>query len=88
MPSGVIVRAAVQLLASLESDPNVEIVPLTEQLYGEAWLLYQNRSDKEWGLTDCASFVVMRERGMREALTADHHFQQAGFQALLCQDAR
>jgi predicted nucleic acid-binding protein len=76
-------QAAVQLLASLESDPNVEIVPLTEQLYGEAFLIYQDRTDKEWSLTDCASFVVMQARGIREALTADHHFRQAGFRILL-----
>jgi uncharacterized protein len=42
-----------------------------------------SRRDKEWSLTDCISFVVMKERGLTEALTADHHFEQAGFKALL-----
>ena len=41
------------------------------------------RPDKEWSLTDCISFEVMAELGLTEALTADHHFEQAGFRALL-----
>jgi predicted nucleic acid-binding protein len=45
--------------------------------------LYQQHADKEWTLTDCASFVVMRERGITAALTGDRHFEQAGFTALL-----
>jgi predicted nucleic acid-binding protein len=76
-------RAAVELLQSLEDDPTVEIVPLTEELYGLAYQLNRSRADKEWGLTDCVSFVLMRERGLTEALTADEHFRQAGFTALL-----
>ena len=68
-------EASVALLQSLENDPNVEIVPLTEELYARGFELYQNRSDKEWGITDCISFVIMRERGLNEALTTDEHFE-------------
>lgn len=75
--------AAVQLLDALEADPTVGIVPLTNDLYAQALILYRSRIDKEWGLVDCLSFVVMRERMLTEALTADQHFEQAGFQALL-----
>jgi len=39
--------------------------------------------DKGWSLTDCASFVIMEDEGLPAALTHDHHFEQAGFQALL-----
>jgi len=76
-------KASIELLESLEQDPNVEIVPMTEDLYERAFELYRSRPDKEWGITDCVSFVVMRERGMGEALTTDEHFEQAGFKALL-----
>ena len=75
--------AAIQLLESLEADPKVEIVPLTERLYGLGFKLFREREDKEWGLVDCISFIVMQERGITEALTADNHFQQSGFRALL-----
>jgi len=76
-------QAALQLLSSLQSDASVEIVPLAGPLLAQAMKLYSERPDKEWGLTDCISFVVMEERGIRDALTADEHFQQAGFRALL-----
>jgi predicted nucleic acid-binding protein len=45
--------------------------------------LYGERLDKEWSLTDCISFVVMHDHQLTEAATADHHFEQAGFRALL-----
>ena len=76
-------KAAVRLLAALDADPKVEIVPLTVELYKRAFALFQQRADKEWGLTDCVSFVLMQERGLTEALTADEHFRQAGFSVLL-----
>jgi uncharacterized protein len=74
---------AVRLLQAMEQDPAVEILPLSEELYARAMGLYRDRPDKEWGLTDCVSFVVMQERGLREALTTDDHFRQAGFRPLL-----
>ncbi len=75
--------AAVELLDSLASDPTIEVVPMTNDLYLQAFHLFRERSDKEWGLTDCASFVVMQAHGLTDALTADGHFEQAGFRALL-----
>ena len=75
--------AAVQLLESLEGDPNVEIIPMSEELYDRAIQLYRDRLDKEWGITDCVSFIVMRDRRLTSALTPDEHYQQAGFRALL-----
>ena len=75
--------ASVELLSSLEEDPNIEIIPISEPLYKRALHLYRERPDKEWGITDCISFMVMQDRGLTEALTTDEHFQQAGFRALL-----
>ena len=74
---------AVKLLDALEADPTVGIVPLTDGLYTQALNLYRTRPDKEWGLVDCLSLVVMRERELTSALTTDMHFQQAGFRVLL-----
>ncbi len=72
-------QGAVRLLEAFETDPNVEIVPLSEELHARAFTLYRERPDKEWGMVDCISFVVMQDRGIAEALTADLHFRQAGF---------
>jgi hypothetical protein len=75
--------SAIQLLESPNADPNVEVVELTNELYMTAFNLFKRREDKEWGLADCVSFIVMQNREMTDALTADDHFHQAGFRALL-----
>jgi predicted nucleic acid-binding protein len=75
--------ACVSMLSRIRSNPAIEIVSVTEALFDRAVRLYTARPDKEWGLTDCISFVVMQERGIAEALAADQHFVQAGFRALL-----
>lgn len=59
------------------------IVWSNPETFDAGLLLYTNRRDKGWSLTDCLSFEVMGGRGIREALTGDHHFEQAGFTALL-----
>jgi uncharacterized protein len=74
---------SVELLESFETDPSIEIVPISQSLFDKAFHLYKNRLDKEWGLTDCISFVVMTERNITDALTTDRHFSQAGFRVLL-----
>jgi len=75
-------NAAVELINSLKADENVEIAPVSVDLCERAFELYKDRTDKEWGLTDCISFIVMQDRGLSKVLTADEHFQQAGFQAV------
>ena len=59
------------------------VVHVDAMLDEAAWELLRSRPDKEWSLTDCASFEIMRGRGIREALTTDRHFEQAGFVRLL-----
>jgi predicted nucleic acid-binding protein len=68
------------LIDHIQSRSDVEIVYKSWQL---AWDLFTDRPDKAWSLTDCISFVVMQEKRVTDALTADIHFQQAGFRALL-----
>ncbi|MGH1396729.1 MAG: type II toxin-antitoxin system VapC family toxin [Trichormus sp.] len=74
---------AIVLLNALASDPKVEIVPLSHELYERAFELYSESSNQEWGFIDCVSFIVMQFCGITEALTANEHFQQVGFRALL-----
>lgn len=76
-------RSAVTLLQALETDPSVEIVPFSQELYDRAFALFRERPDKDWGLIDCVSFIVMQEHGITQALTTDDHYRQAGFQVLM-----
>jgi len=73
---------SVSLMQSLRR-PLVTIIPASDSLFEQGARLYIDRPDKGWSLTDCISFVVMEREGLLEALTADHHFEQAGFIALL-----
>ena len=70
-------------LEALQADPNITVVGFGEELLAAGIDLFRQRPDKYWSLTDCLSFVVMREEGITEALTGDKHFEQAGFLALL-----
>ena len=75
--------AAVELINSIRATKSIQVVEIDKVIYKEAWMLYSERPDKEWSLTDCASFVVMRQTGITEAFTTDSHFEQAGFVILI-----
>jgi predicted nucleic acid-binding protein len=59
------------------------IIPCGSELFHRGLSLFAARLDKEWSLTDCISFSVMKEHGLTDALTDDHHFMQAGFKVVL-----
>jgi uncharacterized protein len=75
------------LMRSLLTDPSVQVLPSDAVRMHKALTLFEQRPDKEWSLCDCTSFVVMQEMGITHALSTDHHFDQAGFAALLLQEA-
>ena len=70
------------LIRQLENHSHVRIIGESDGLFHRGLALYERRPDKEWSLTDCISFVVMEDEGIREALTNDHHFTQAGYVAV------
>lgn len=77
-------KQAGELATAVQSVSGLYVfVPMSPPLREEGVRLYRDRPDKAWSLTDCVSFVVMRERGLTRALTHDHHFEQAGFEPLL-----
>ena len=80
---GFLRETAVDAARSLENNPTVEIVEQTGIQFESALALYASRADQRWGITDCASFLLMEERGITEALAYDRDFEQAGFVALL-----
>ena len=76
-------RFASEMVQRLQNEPNVEIIPQTDAQFRAAVARFASRGDQRWSLTDCASFLVMEERGIAEALAYDRDFEQAGFVALL-----
>ena len=71
------------LLQDLESDTLFTVIPPSQLFFRQGVELYIARPDKNWSLTDCISFVTMRQHGLTDALTGDRHFEQAGFNTLL-----
>lgn len=76
-------KEAAVFLEAIENDPKIEIIPLSEINYKQAFELFNNRTDKNWGLTDCFSFVVMKKLKIKYVLTVDKNFEQTGFNVIL-----
>jgi predicted nucleic acid-binding protein len=74
---------AVKLNRQIGRSAQVEIVHVTPELQADGWAIFGERADKDWGITDCISFAIMRHRGISKAFTLDHHFEQAGFERLI-----
>ena len=74
---------AVNTVRGLNNNPSVDVVQQTEEQYDAAVERYASRPDQRWSVTDCASFLLMEQRGITEALAYDRDFEQAGFTALL-----
>lgn len=74
---------ALNLIEKISNSHRIELVPFTPILLKAGWRLYSERPDKDWGIVDCVSFVVMEQFRINDALTADRHFEQAGFIKLL-----
>jgi uncharacterized protein len=72
-----------RVLDDFEANRANLVVPANWETFEKGVDLYHSRPDKQWSLTDCISFAVMADEGITEALTGDHHFEQAGFQILL-----
>jgi hypothetical protein len=74
---------AINLVNSILTSSDVELIRINDDLFYKSWELFSSRDDKDWGFTDCSSFIVMNEYGIKEAFSADVHFKQAGFIVLL-----
>jgi predicted nucleic acid-binding protein len=71
------------LMDTLQADRYATVIPADHALFASGVEFFRERMDKDWSLTDCISFVVMKQHRLADALTADHHFEQAGFNILL-----
>lgn len=79
-------RLVVETARHLDDDPRVDVVRQTSDQFWDAADYYASRLDKDWGITDCASFQLMESRDIWEVLSSDHDFEQAGFVILVNQD--
>lgn len=74
---------SIGLYDAVHHDPQIRVIHCQQETRTDAITLYRDRADKSWGIVDCLSFVVMKEERLLDALTTDHHFEQAGFRAVL-----
>jgi len=59
--------------------PMVKLIRIDAGQWQDAWEMFRRYDDKDFSLTDCTSFVVMRQHHLVDAFTFDHHFEQMGF---------
>ncbi|MBW1701999.1 MAG: PIN domain-containing protein [Deltaproteobacteria bacterium] len=76
-------KQAAKMVRAILENPNVKVIPQTRESFLKGLIFYENRSDKEYSLTDCISMNVMSAESLVEALTNDHHFEQEGFTFLI-----
>jgi uncharacterized protein len=76
-------NAAIKFINQCYQTDNIRVVSINPLLFRQSLDLYSSRPDKNWGLTDCISFVVMTTNGITEAVTSDRHFVQAGFRSIM-----
>jgi predicted nucleic acid-binding protein len=74
---------AASVIDKIRADRNTQVVSFNSEGMEKALALYKERPDKAWGLVDCFSFVVMKEKRLKIALSFDDHFKQAGFEVPL-----
>jgi predicted nucleic acid-binding protein len=75
-------KKAHSAVAEIRTSASWQLIHAAHELFSAGLALHEQRADKHWSLTDCVSFVVMQQRGLRQALAFDHHFEQAGFEAV------
>lgn len=76
-------KVVFEFLNELQASPILDLVFVNAEIHELAMDLLRHRLDKDWSLCDAVSFILMREYGIEDALTSDHHFEQAGFHRLL-----
>jgi predicted nucleic acid-binding protein len=74
--------SAAKIVSAISSHPKVRVFPLAETPFESAFAEFRKYEDKGWSLTDCASFIVMRDNAVTTAISYDKHFEQALFQVM------
>ena len=74
---------AVNLVEKIRGSEDINNITVNNNIFEESWDLFKDYDDKEWGLTDCTSFIIMKDHNIQKTLSNDHHFEQKGFINLL-----
>ncbi|HUT93958.1 MAG TPA: PIN domain-containing protein [Thermoguttaceae bacterium] len=74
-------RSAVDRLRRRMESAGLLITP-TDEDWQQAWAAYAQDEVGDASIVDHVSFVVMGRLGIIDALTNDHHFRTAGFNAI------
>lgn len=74
---------AAAMVEGIRNDARVQVVEQSRASFDGGLGRYKGFADKQWSFVDCVSFELMTRDSIAEALTDDHHFEQAGFVAKL-----
>jgi predicted nucleic acid-binding protein len=72
-------QLAIKVIDTIRADSLTTVIPFGADSFEKTFSFYRKRSDKTWGMIDCFSFITMDELGVKQALTFDDHFKQAGY---------
>ena len=81
-------KQTAKMVKAIMENPNVRVIPQTRDSFLKGLSLYEQRSDKQYSVTDCTSMCVMKAERVEEALTNDHHFEEEGFRILIQRERR
>jgi predicted nucleic acid-binding protein len=76
-------QEALKTVRAILGNVHVTVIPQTHESFVKGVDFYASRTDKAYSLVDCISMRTMREMGLTEVLTNDHHFTQEGFTILI-----
>ena len=75
--------AADDFLQTVLASQSLQMQWIDSDRFQRAARFFTQHNDKQWSFTDCVSFILMHELNLTDCFTTDHHFRQAGFNALL-----
>ncbi|MGC2289152.1 MAG: type II toxin-antitoxin system VapC family toxin [Thermoplasmata archaeon] len=70
-----------RFVSGLEASSSVQVIWVTTAHYRAALELFLGQRQTSWSFTDCTSFAIMHELGVRKVFTFDSDFLQAGFES-------
>ena len=67
--------AAIKFLDMIYSQDNIEIIENEDSIEQKAYRIFKKYADQDFSITDCLSFVIMKENRIKKAFTFDKHFK-------------